>query len=240
MASPTQADVRFTSVTTAANPLTITTSTATPTAGQLMLLYWRSPSGATYSSGLTGWTALVSNDTSDATDDSDYIWYKTSDGTEATTVSVTFSATTKIAAVAFLISGAENAAIQAPEASTVMNFTTTANTANATTVTPTGGLKDYLFYSLLGYDGESGSPTGAPSGYVGLNSTNTGTGGAVATNCVVGESRKAATAASEDAGNWTHPAAATGGSAWTIAVHPAGAAAAVIPDVVMAPPGGVR
>jgi hypothetical protein len=192
-----------------------------PPAGRLLLAFLRyaaAPGAITF----TGYTLLAGPDVSDATDDSTSLYYRWTDGTEGTVDTVSTVNSVKAAALVYGIDGAINPAIQAPQVSTV-TIGTTAN-ADSAIVTPTGGAKDYLFLSLLGMDSETATAT-APTNYsanIG-DSANSGTGGAVATNCMLWGAWRQLNAASEDPGAWTSTAPATGWTAWTVAVHPASA-----------------
>ena len=82
-------------------------------------------------------------------------------------------------------------------------------------------LADYLFLTVIGMDSETGTAT-VPAGYSNQISANSGTGGAVATNCIIwGGSKQATTVSSEDPAAWTSSAPATGVTAFTIAIPPA-------------------
>lgn len=251
MASPADAGRNTTSVSTASSSWTVNLP-ATIAAGNLLVVFIRMAASATVST-FTGYTALVSNETGDATDDVTYIYYRWADGSEGSTIGVTMSTTVKGAAIAWRVTGAENPATQVPQNSTVANFTTVANTANPASISPTGGSKDYLFLAIAGCDGEG--ETFSHGTYLNVQNTNSGTAGAVATNCCIGGGSLQKTTATEDPAAFTHAAAATGGNAYTIAIHPhapvtfteagtlltttllSGADAKVspIPEVVMAP-----
>jgi len=201
---------------------------ATVAAGDLLIFYSRAAGAQTIAS-VTGFTFLVDDDSSDASDDNTCIMYRWADGTEGATISVSLSASAKGTVWVARITGAINPATQPPEI-TAPTVTTAAN-VDPPAITPTGGSKDYLFIVFGGMDGEGVTFTaGTPAGYstVGGGNINSGTGGAVATNCVTSVARKAATAASENPGVWTSSAPATGCSAWTMAVHPPAAATTYI------------
>lgn len=202
---------------------------ATVSAGALLMMFGRIAVG-TAAPTATGWTFV--SDNSDASDDRTFFGWKdtlaagTEDGT-----SVTVSHTSaKMVAFTASITGAADPASRAPESSTVA--VGTGLTANATTCTPTGGAKDYLWFLFIGGDGEQAGPLDItpPSGYgSGINSA-TGAGGAVATNCHAGHCRRTLNAASEDPGTWDFTVGVNAGwAAWTIAIHPAGAAAVLPP-----------
>lgn len=220
MASPVDAGRTSTSISSAADPWTVDLPSGVQSL-DLLIIYLRT-GGATSCNGATGWTFLVDDNTSDATDDQTSILYKFANGTEGTTVSVDFTGTTKGASIAWRITGAENPAVQVPEISTVATSTTTANTCDPGTVTPTGGSKDYLFLITGGLDGETQTFTHGT--YTNVTNQNSGTGGAVATNCRIAGGSRQATVSSENPSAWTHAAASNGTTAYTIAIHPASAA----------------
>lgn len=207
-----------------------------PTAGQLIVVGIRF-AGAPGTITFTGYTVLAGPDTSDASDDSTVLYYRWADGSEGSSDPISWVNSVKGCAAGFIIDGAENPATQAPQTSTVAIGTTAANSGNPTTVTPTGGAKDYLYLAFMALDGELNTPSAAPTNYT-LNAddvtsgvNNSGTAGAAATNCTIAMGWRKLNAASEDPGAFTHAAATTGWTAWTIAVHPAAAVAAVIPDL---------
>lgn len=216
MASPVDA---------ARTPTSITASTASPlsinlpssiSAGHLLVMIIRSPSGATFTTP-SGWTALVSNNTADGSDDTTSIYYRIADGAEGATVSVTVSASTKASAVVWRITGSSST--DAPQLSTIATGNSTV--PDPTTVTPTGGSKDYLFLWLGGWEGEQTSPpTSDLTNYVNETGADTGTGGAVATNCRVGGASRQLTASSENPPVWGALSVADDWSAWAMAVHP--------------------
>lgn len=164
-----------------------------------------------------GWTAHVIGDTSDATDDVTYVWGKVAVGTETGTLAVSAPVGGKGAVIMWRITG-HNGGIWLP-VPTPATYTTSANTANP----PASGTMtsdDYLVLALAGHDGETSTFTAAPTNYVNLASANSGTGGAVATNCIIaGASRQLTAITSEDPGTFTHGAASNGGTALTIAIR---------------------
>lgn len=194
-------------------------TTGGPSAGELLLVFARfagAPGTVTY----TGYTQLGS-DTSDASDDQTMVFYRLADGSEGNTDPMSWVNSVKPLTIGWRITGAADPATQAPEISTVAVGTTAANSANPNSRSVTGGPKDVLYFALCAYDGEGGSPTGAPTNYTNLIANNSGTAGAVATNCAIGgASRQISASSSDDPGAFTHPAAANGWTAWTVVVHP--------------------
>jgi hypothetical protein len=200
--------------------------------GNLILILLDKGSTAATMNALAGWTELVDENAGNGIT----IWYRQSDGTEGATVTFTSSASTRSAHASYRISGAENPATQAPQLSTVA--TGTSVNPNATTCTPTGGAKDYLWITMFGMAGEQADDntlvTTTPTNY---GTTIEKTCGTAGTNLggMIGSAHRTANAASEDAGAWT----AIDNAAWrayTIAVHP-GAAPPPAPPIVpvMAP-----
>jgi hypothetical protein len=226
MASPVDAGRATTNITAAVDPWTVTLP-GSIASGDLLIMFLRRASLAD-TVAITGWTALVQNDASDASDDLSDIWYRWADGTEGTSKSVDLFGTAKGAAITWRITGAENPATQAPQQGGA-NFTTTANTSNPPSISPTGGSKDYLFLAISGHDGETSTYSFPPTNYVNAITANSGTGGTPATNCIIVGSSRQATTATEDPGTFTHGAATTGGRAFTIAIHPGGPA--VVPEM---------
>lgn len=167
-----------------------------------------------------GWT--VNQDSSDASDDVSFWAYKSAVGDEdSTNVSVSHGSG-KIAGAVFSITGAADPATTPPEASTVA-VGTGAN-PDANTCTPTGGAKDYLWFTSALGDGEHALAATTPTNYANTENSRTGTASTPGTNCVVHTARRTNNAASEDAGAWTETASVNSGwTAWTIAVHPPGA-----------------
>lgn len=223
MASPVDAqrdEINSSSSAITSANLSIPAALLTMQAGELTvtLLRWASTPGTVT---FTNFTQLVS-DASDATDDTTAVYYRywtaSTDVTGGVPISWTTSA--KYCAITWRITGAANPATRAPEISTVAVGTTAANTANPGSVSGTGGSKDYLFLALMGLDGEGNRPTGVPTNYTNLAWNSTGTTGAVATNCSIGGGSRQLTAASDDPGVFTHPAATTGWTAWTVVIHP--------------------
>jgi len=166
-----------------------------------------------------GWTPPLFEGSPDADSGHSSFACKLSNGGEGGTV-VLGSGNGKFAGSAYQINGAEVPAIQLPELSTVAIGTDAL--PNPTTCTPTGGAKDYLWIFVNTHEGEQVSPPAAnPTNYssnkIGGDS---GTAGAVTTNCRVALITRTNNAASEDAGSWTISASGNW-SAWVVAVHPA-------------------
>lgn len=219
MAAPVDSARVASSTTTAGTSHTI--NVGSPVAGTLLLVFIRF-AGAPGTVTFTGYTQLAS-DTSDASDDQTMIFVRDADGTEGASDALTTANSVKMAAVAYEITGAETAARSAPAVSTVAVGTTAANGANPGSVSPTGGTQDALYLALMGLDGEGNAPTVEPTNYGNLVTANSGTAGAVATNCSVGgASRQISASSSDDPGNFTHAGANAGWTAYAVAIHEPG------------------
>jgi hypothetical protein len=212
MAAPTEAGVATTSISSAVDPWTVNLP-ASIAVGDILLAYGRTAGAQTFNLP-TGWSWLLQNDVSDATDDATSIMWKVAAG-EGTTFSWDLSGTAKGAVITYRVTGAEGG-IEAFPAS--VTYTTTANTANP----PASGTlpsDDYLVFCPIGQGGE-GAVFTAPTNYVSAQSANSGTAGAVTTNCAVAcASRQLTGITSEDPGTWTHSAASGGGLASTIVIR---------------------
>jgi hypothetical protein len=161
----------------------------------------------------------------DAADDQIWIaWYK-ANGTEGSTVTLGANGNGKFCAIAWAIRDAADPLIRPPELSTVA--TGSGTEPNATTVTPTGGSKDYLWLTVYSMEGEQTGVTSYPSGYtLSQQFANSGTASTVGTNCTMAGAARQNTAASEDAGVWDVTGTLDDWSAYTLAFHPAEAVTA--------------
>lgn len=219
MAAPTVAGSAAGGQTSAVDPWSFGLAYGTPAAGDLLIVIARTAGAQTVSGVSTNSLALTNfaTSTADATDDQTTGWYRQCTGTETTNIDVDLSAAAKGAIVVYRITGHEDPATQQPE-----EFEATGTGANPDppNATPTGGSKDYLWIAFCGADGEMADAT-APTNYNNsFVAANSGTGGAVATNCRVGAGTRTLTASSENPGAFTLGAASNGWTAWTIAVHP--------------------
>lgn len=200
-------------------------------AGDLLLLVLGKGSTAATINAHADWTELLDENAATGF----YIAYRWATGSEGATTTLTSSANTRSATIAYRISGAENPATQPPEIGTTATGSST--TPDPPSVTPTGGAKDYLWLAALTRGGEEADDdtwvSAAPSGFTGLLQKACGT---VGTNLagMVATAQRAENAASKDPATFT---IATG--AWraqTIAVHPPSGVVADIPYLAMAPP----
>jgi hypothetical protein len=151
-------------------------------------------------------------------------------GTLGTSSTLVASGNTRTAAIAYLISGAENPATQAPEVGTTSSGSST--TPDPPTTTPTGGAKDYLWIAACTRAGEEADDdtwaTAAPATPSAFGSLLQKACGIAGSNLggIVATAHLASNAASMNPGTFT---IATG--AWraqTIAVHPSSAPPAVL------------
>jgi hypothetical protein len=167
---------------------------------------------------LAGWDVLLDENIASGL----AMWYRVSDGAEGATVTFTSSVAIRDACTSYQISGAINPATQAPQLSTVA--TAASANPNATTCTPTGGAKDYLWITMFGQVGEQADDdtlvTAVPTNYGGTELEKTC--GVAGTNLggMIASAHRTNNAASEDAGAWTSSDTGTW-RAYTIAIHPA-------------------
>lgn len=190
---------------------------ATVNAGDLLILWHRAGTGGSLTFP-SGFQTLV-NASPDTSDDQVGLAWKKADGTEGGTTLHITQASSKYVNLLFRISGAADPDSQPPQISTVA--TGTNSSPDPTSLSPTGGAKDYLWFWLGSWEGEQTSPpSGFPTNYsTGPYADSTGTGGQTATNCRYAATHRQANAASEDPGSWglSGPAPWT---AYTLAVHP--------------------
>jgi hypothetical protein len=181
----------------------------------LLVLINKGVAVATFNA-LAGWTELVDENLANGM----AILYREADGTEGATISLTSSASTRSAHISFRISGHDVGTT--PGISTVATGTSTA--PDATTCTPAGGAKDYLWITLFGMAGEQQDDdtlvTTFPTNY--SSNQLEKTCGVAGTNLggMIAAATRTNNAASEDAGAFT----AIDNAAWrafTVAVHPA-------------------
>lgn len=217
MASPVDAGRATTGITSATDPWTANLP-ASIAAGNLLIMMARTPNATTITTP-SGWTLFSGlPSTADPSDDTTYIWYRWADGAEGTTVSLNLSANAKGAVIAWRITGAENPSTQVPELSTIATATST--TPNPTTVTPTGGSKDYLFLWLGAWDQEPTNPPGTPpANYTNWVGASSGSASTLSTNNRLAGGSRQLTAASEDPGSVT-TSSNVNWSAWCMAIHP--------------------
>lgn len=146
MASPFVQEAIETNTTTAGTSHVVTLPTAT--ANQLLLVILDKGSTAATINAHTELTELLDENLANGL----YIAYRWMDGAEPASYTLTSSANTRTARIAYRISNAENPAIQAPEIGTTATGTS-ATPDPPTSATP-GVSKDYLFIAFYGAAGE--------------------------------------------------------------------------------------
>jgi len=225
--------VAFPAVVTTAESATTTAGTAhtvnlpaSLVAGNLLVIFFAIGSTAATLNAVAGWTELV--DVSVARDTK--ILVKDAVGDEGATLALTTSASTKSASIAYQISGAAPILTQRPQLSTVA--TGTSATPDPGTLTPVGGAKDYLWIAQFSLAGEEDDDdtwcNSAPTNFTGLLQKTAGTAGtnigvenATATRQFNGTSQDPGTFGVDVSFAWR---------AYTMAVHPAPAAAVSVTD----------
>jgi Concanavalin A-like lectin/glucanases superfamily len=215
MAAPVDSGRSASNISTAATSHSI--NVGSPSAGMLLIVFIRfatSPGTVTF----TGYTQLGTADTSDASDDETRVYYRWANGAEGASDPLTTVNSTKVAAICWRITGAEDPAIAVPTRSAVAIGTTGANTANPNSVAPTGAPIDTLYLALMGGDG-TGTITAAPTNYTSLQTANSGSGSTAGTNVVIaGASRQIAASSSDDPGVFTHAGRNAAWTAFTVAI----------------------
>lgn len=215
MTFPTVQTTNETAVSTAGTSHAINLPTGIAAGDLIVILLDKGSTAATFNS-LAGWTEVVDENSANGIT----VWARDADGSEGATVTFTSSASTRSASISYRITGAATTAQQLPELSTVATGSSTA--PDATTCTPTGGVKDYLWITFFGRAGEEADDdtwaTSAPTNYSNLLQKACGVAG---TNLggIIASAERTNNAASEDAGAFT---IATGSwRAYTLAIHPA-------------------
>ena len=230
MAFPTVVNTNESNLTTAGTAHTVNLP-GSLVAGNLIVIIFGKGSVVATINAVAGWTELVDENLANGL----LILARESDGAEGATLGLTSSASTKSSHISYQISGAEDPGTQLPQLSTVA--TGSSVNPNATTCTPTGGAKDYLWITLFAMAGEAGDVdafvTTTPTSYTNTLMKTCGTGG-VNTGVEVATAIQQLNAASQDASAWT----TTINFAWrayTMAVHPSSAPPpAEIPSLVTA------
>lgn len=140
--------------------------------------------------------------------------YRQADGGEGATITITTTGTTKSAHVSFRITGHEDPSTQAPEATTAEN---TNSQSDSPSLTPTGGAKDYLWFSASGRTIDDAGVLTQPASYGNVLEKSGGTGsGGILTST----SRRELNASSEDPAAWSGGDTAAEWGAATVAIHP--------------------
>jgi hypothetical protein len=205
----------------------ITSTTTTPAvnlpatirAGDTLLGFYRCAIGGAISWPDATWNELV-DAAPDGSGDQVTVAWKRAVGTESGTITLT-TANGKGAGIVMSIQEAIDPRERAPEFSTVATGTTP-NEPDATTCTPTGGAKDYLWISWYSMHGEQTGITAYPTSFT-LSQTGivtSGTSGLPATNCTTATCARQLNAASLDADAWDVTGTLIDWSAYTFVVHP--------------------
>lgn len=180
--------------------------------GNLLLIFCTF-NGAPGTVSSTGYTLLGSTDTNGSATLS--ILYKTSDGTEGASDTVTTTNSVKGAFASYQVSGWSGT----PEKGTAS--TGASGAANPPSLAPSGGSKDYLFFAIGGYFNAGTANTGAPTNYTnGQFPISSGAGN----KGQLSSAERQLTASSDDPGAFT---GGTNSNAWvaqTVAISPVAAA----------------
>lgn len=222
-----EASAESSSGTTAGVTSHVVTLPAGITAGELLLVILAKGSTAATINALAGWTELLDENSANGL----YVAYRVADGSEGASITLTSSAATRSAQIAYRISNAEDPAVQSPEIGTTATASSTAPNPPSRAVT--GGPKDILSIAFLSRSGEEADDdtwtTAAPASYSGLLQKSAGTSGTNLAGMIAAASRQVTTS-SEDPGNFT---IATG--TWranTIVIHPAPSGTAWDPGTI--------
>lgn len=215
MAFPAVGGTATTNGTTATTSAVINLPTGI-TAGETLLVLLRIAVGGTIT-WPAGWTRVFVS-SGDASDDTTECRWRKADGTEGASITVTIPSS-KFAALAWRITGASDPDLRPPQSSTVAVGTSTLPDPDS--LFPSWGADDYLWFWMGGWEGEQTSPpAGNPPNYASnILGADSGTAGAVTTNCRVASATRQLNAASENPGSWTI-SVADDWSAWTVAVYP--------------------
>lgn len=216
MAAPADSARVATNITSAATSHAI--NVGSPVAGTLLIVFVRfaaAPGVVTF----TGYQVIAGPDASDASDDTTTVFYRVADGAEGASDTLATANSVKLGAISWEVTGADLGT--APAVSAVAVGTTSINTCDPNSVAPPNPPQDTLYLVLGGEDGEVGGFTIAPINYGNLQTANSGTGGAAASNVLMGGASQQITASSSDnAGAFTHTAASNGWTAFAVAIRP--------------------
>jgi hypothetical protein len=148
-----------------------------------------------------GWNELF-DDASDASDDQTALAWRKADGNEGSSITLS-SANAKFAAIAWRIAGAVDPTTQAPIFATLA--TGLGTLPDPASLDLGGTAKDRLILWLGAWEGEQTSPpSGTPTNFSNAIGADSGTAGAVATNCRVASADRTFTASGGfNAGSWT-------------------------------------
>lgn len=189
--------------------------------GDLLLLFHRSASG-TASHTLSGWTNIF-DDTSDASDDRTTLWWRQATGTEGVSVTIT-QTSSKFASLCWLL----RHALAPPQRSLVAVGNST--TPDPSSLSPTGGNKDYLWLWMGGLEGIMSFSAATPLNYINRVTAGSGSAAAASSNVRLLTAQRNWHDVSEDPPSWLQ----TGSGPWTaivVAIHPSN----VLIDLRVAP-----
>lgn len=213
MAAPTDSARQGTNISTAATTHAI--NVGSPVIATMLIVFIRyaaAPGTTTF----TGYNRIA-QDSSDASDDQTEVYWRWADGNEGATDDLNTANSVKLGAISWEVLGGADIA---PPISTVNVGTTAANTCQSNNVAPGLAPQDTLYITMGGGDQEVGAFTAAPTNYTNLATANSGTGGAAATNVIMGGASRQITASSgDDAGVFTHAAMVTGWTAFAVAIR---------------------
>ena len=199
---------------------------ATISAGALILVCGRvAATGAvSVSDPLTFGSFTIAQDSSDGSDDVTFWGYANTlavGNEDSQTIQIAHGSA-KMAAVIMSITGAADPATTPPESGPVA--TANSATVDPSALAPAAGAKDYLWIWFGGWEGEQTLSKTAATNYTTNDvDVSTGTGGAITINVQIKTGNRQANATSENPGT-VSLSAADDWTAWTLAVHPAGAA----------------
>lgn len=162
-----------------------------------------------------GYTQFASGIETGGGDAAVYVAYRQADGTEGSTITVTSSAGTRSAHVSYRITGHENPSTQAPEGAGANATNSQTDTPN---LTPTGGAKDYLWFSGAGRTADDVSTLSAPTNYGNIVEVAASPGAA---GVLTHTARRTLNASSENPGAWSGGDATAEWGGVTAAIHPA-------------------
>ena len=184
-------------------------------AGELLLVIIDKGSTAATFNALAGWTELLDENLGNGI----AILYRWADGSEGGSITLTSSAATRSARIAYRIAGAENPGTTAPTLGTVGTGTST--TPDPGNCNP-GTAKDYLWFTLFGGAGEEADDdtwcNSPPTNFSGLLQKACGTSG-INLGGKIAVATRQFNASSLDAGTFSQDVS-TAWRAYTIAVHP--------------------
>lgn len=210
MAFPTITDEATSSDSSASTGHTVVLPT-TVNAGETLLTLFAHDDDVENVTFPAGWTKILDLDSGATVGLA--VAYRKADGTEGgTTINVTTASAEETAHHVYSIAGATDPTVRAPE---VLATTGNSTQPNSPSLSPTGGEKDYLWFSAIGADA-SPVVNSFPSGYSNTGSEDSSPSSG---NCTVAWSEKTTTAASEDPGIFNISISEQWVAA-TIAIHP--------------------